>query len=203
MQLHIFIFISLQWIFTSKFKLLFEVLMQIFQIFSIYFCTAKMQNLLTVLRNSIFHTSLWSLATLAVLYMVLNASSFYDSVYSLPTFFQITGSDPAKFYSCKYCARPVLSIYLNIVMCENFSHRTFFCFIDTGHCYTKQKKSSSNSFKLYFWKEGKKKVYFTWVSTPCSSNLLAWFSTSRRALAIKSRSFSITSIPDRSIPWER
>lgn len=122
---------------------------------------------------------------------------------SAPTFFQISGSNLAKFYSCKYRTRLVLSISLNIVMCENFSHKTFSCLIYTGQCYTKQKKLSSSSFTLHFWKEVKNKVYFTWVSTPCSSNLLAWFSTSRRALAIKSRSFSITSIPDRSIPWER
>lgn len=64
--------------------------------------------------------------TLAVLYMVLNASSFYDSVYSSPTLFQIRGSDAAKFYSCKYCTRPDLPIYLNTVMCENFSHKIFF-----------------------------------------------------------------------------
>lgn len=60
--------------------------------------------------------------------MVLNAPSFYDSVYHSPTFFQITESHPAKFYSCKYCARPVLLIYLNTVICENFSHKTSFLF---------------------------------------------------------------------------
>lgn len=54
--------------------------------------------------------------------------AFMTCVYSSSTFFHITGSDPAKFYSCKYCTRPVLSVSSNIVMCENFWLKRFFLF---------------------------------------------------------------------------
>lgn len=120
--------ISLHWIVASKFKLFFKVLMQIFQIFSIYFCKAKMQKSsysFKKLHFSYFSIKLGSIGT--AVYGIECTKFLWQRLpftYFLPNY-RVTSW---KIYSCKYCARPVLSIYLNTVICENFSRKTSFLF---------------------------------------------------------------------------
>lgn len=108
MQLHIFIFISLQWIFTSKIKLLFEVLMQIFQIFSIYFCTAKMQK------------SSYSFKKLYFSYFAINLGNIGSAVYGAEWIKLLRQCLQFTYFLPSYRVRSCKILFLQIM------HRTSF-----------------------------------------------------------------------------